>query len=442
MSSDKEKLFDRERKIKSKLVNTRKIIQNKFRKAYKNRVERERDLNEKYRPITNAIGKLAEKHEERIFDVSDEISHENSSDGESTQSDHFMDFDDLTEYEDIDPHIGKTGKIGRMRSEDESTRDAKRARMGRKHKIRDPRLQKKLAELEKVRRIRAQSKSMIKGAKSAKRRRGSDDEGEAYLSELDEDGDILIQSTGQGKKSCLNKSDMDRLADQARKKNNQKILQMRKVDRVRQESKEKSSIDAVGISSEDDSDDSSVIFVGESDRHPSEKRKAVSTYQQNKFIRQMPISLQRKYKALKYPGTKNVPKPIASSLSVLRPIRQSATPASSIPSLPAIDNPFLSAEDIVQRTLYPPESYTLQPIEPKKLRKKKKVVNDKKKEGGKIELDFIPYNEAIAYEFYDDPNELCDRLRLLIASRAAGNSNHGQEINSIVSELRELGIVI
>jgi hypothetical protein len=40
------------------------------------------------------------------------------------------------------------------------------------------------------------------------------------------------------------------------------------------------------------------------------------------------------------------------------------------------------------------------------------------------------------YEYWDDPNELVDRLRLLIASRDAGNSGHGNEILSIIEELR------
>lgn len=63
--------------------------------------------------------------------------------------------------------------------------------------------------------------------------------------------------------------------------------------------------------------------------------------------------------------------------------------------------------------------------------------------GKGIESDFIPYraNTNIVYEYFDDPNELCDRLRLLVSSKAAGNSNHTQEINSIVSELRELGLI-
>lgn len=75
---------------------------------------------------------------------------------------------------------------------------------------------------------------------------------------------------------------------------------------------------------------------------------------------------------------------------------------------------------------------------------KEKDKNEKKDEtkgGGSIEVDFIPYNENIVHEFYDDPNELCERLRLLIASRVAGNSNHMQEINSIIAELREADVI-
>lgn len=72
----------------------------------------------------------------------------------------------------------------------------------------------------------------------------------------------------------------------------------------------------------------------------------------------------------------------------------------------------------------------------------KSTNNDiERKSGSGIEMDFVPYNENVVYEFYDDPNELCERLRLLIASKAAGNSNHSQEINSIISELREAGVI-
>jgi hypothetical protein len=45
------------------------------------------------------------------------------------------------------------------------------------------------------------------------------------------------------------------------------------------------------------------------------------------------------------------------------------------------------------------------------------------------------------YEYWDDPNELVDRLRLLISSRDAGHSGHENEILSIIEELREAGLV-
>ncbi|XP_046737561.1 uncharacterized protein LOC124406252 [Diprion similis] len=45
------------------------------------------------------------------------------------------------------------------------------------------------------------------------------------------------------------------------------------------------------------------------------------------------------------------------------------------------------------------------------------------------------------YIFWDDANELVERLRLLTASQAAGNTSHNNEIMSILQELREAGII-
>lgn len=47
----------------------------------------------------------------------------------------------------------------------------------------------------------------------------------------------------------------------------------------------------------------------------------------------------------------------------------------------------------------------------------------------------------IDYVHWDDPNELVERLRLLIASEEAGHTGHTNEINSIIEELREANIV-
>lgn len=51
------------------------------------------------------------------------------------------------------------------------------------------------------------------------------------------------------------------------------------------------------------------------------------------------------------------------------------------------------------------------------------------------------YKSNTDYVYWDDPNELIERLKLIIASRNAGNSNHDNEIISIIEELKEAGII-
>lgn len=80
-------------------------------------------------------------------------------------------------------------------------------------------------------------------------------------------------------------------------------------------------------------------------------------------------------------------------------------------------------------------------MDDKKLMKKtsssKKLLN-----GQGLEKEFIPYTNNIVYEYYNDYNKLCERLKLLISSKLAGNSNHDQEINSIINELRTNNIIM
>lgn len=45
------------------------------------------------------------------------------------------------------------------------------------------------------------------------------------------------------------------------------------------------------------------------------------------------------------------------------------------------------------------------------------------------------------FAYWDDPNELIERLKLLVASKDAGNNNHDNEIISIIEELQEAGII-
>ena len=45
------------------------------------------------------------------------------------------------------------------------------------------------------------------------------------------------------------------------------------------------------------------------------------------------------------------------------------------------------------------------------------------------------------YVFWDDPNELINRLRLLLAELEAGNQSHTNEIHSVIEELKEAGYI-
>nr|XP_022910337.1 uncharacterized protein LOC111421419 [Onthophagus taurus] len=50
-------------------------------------------------------------------------------------------------------------------------------------------------------------------------------------------------------------------------------------------------------------------------------------------------------------------------------------------------------------------------------------------------------SNRIQYKYWDDVNELVDRLRLLHASYAAGNNSHRNEIAYIVEELKEINVI-
>lgn len=55
----------------------------------------------------------------------------------------------------------------------------------------------------------------------------------------------------------------------------------------------------------------------------------------------------------------------------------------------------------------------------------------------------MSYSENnLDYVYYDDPNELVERLKLLIASQSAGHTNHDNEIISILEELKEARIIL
>lgn len=62
--------------------------------------------------------------------------------------------------------------------------------------------------------------------------------------------------------------------------------------------------------------------------------------------------------------------------------------------------------------------------------------------GSGIETDFMTVNNNLVdYSYWDDPNELVERLRLLVSSSSAGHTGHNNEIISIIEELREANII-
>lgn len=66
---------------------------------------------------------------------------------------------------------------------------------------------------------------------------------------------------------------------------------------------------------------------------------------------------------------------------------------------------------------------------------------EKRGKGISLTLKTLQHRPTTDYVYWDDPNELVNRLRLLIASQNAGNSNHDNEIISIIEELTEAGII-
>ncbi|KNE88240.1 hypothetical protein PSTG_18364, partial [Puccinia striiformis f. sp. tritici PST-78] len=60
-----------------------------------------------------------------------------------------------------------------------------------------------------------------------------------------------------------------------------------------------------------------------------------------------------------------------------------------------------------------------------------------------LNLDKMKFNSMKCnYLYWDDPNELVERLRILLASTSAGHTNHNNEIISIIEELREANILV
>lgn len=82
-------------------------------------------------------------------------------------------------------------------------------------------------------------------------------------------------------------------------------------------------------------------------------------------------------------------------------------------------------------------------VEGSKLTKYKNVIAPISGTGISSTPMYMEVNDnKIDYIFWDDPNELVSRLKLLVASKQAGHTGHGNEINSLLEELREAEIIL
>lgn len=82
---------------------------------------------------------------------------------------------------------------------------------------------------------------------------------------------------------------------------------------------------------------------------------------------------------------------------------------------------------------------------PRKLQKSykyKHIISPIFKSGGGIEPKYMSVtSNKIDYTYWDNPNELVERLKLLVSSSSAGHTGHNNEIISIIEELREASLI-
>lgn len=76
--------------------------------------------------------------------------------------------------------------------------------------------------------------------------------------------------------------------------------------------------------------------------------------------------------------------------------------------------------------------------------KYKEIIQPLFKTGNGIQTEYMQLNKeskSSEYTYWDDPNELIERLHLLISSNSAGHNAHNNEIVSIIEELKEAYII-
>lgn len=487
MDQSAQKRLCKEKNVKAKLVQTRKVIQSKFQKAYKGRIQNERKLKEKYRPITSAIEKLHEQKGKKLAVPSIEKQSKRttypvvrgfdkrSGGGDSDDSSKPDDWNDRDTWQ-VSGSSNTFGNLKNAENWDEESlpSDDDDERVW-DTDIDDISARKKLHTSHHV-------SHKLPGLQFLHEYDDADGAGPSHASTfepMDYEEERMKRrnaeksGVGPGKRIRLSKPLVDKNS-LAKNRPKWQVRNIMKAREIRKSALQRAIAAAKErplpqIESDNESSSASTVYdlshdnrvshvvdlvssdgeegeeegetVQQSSLRTTEKRRKPQELHRNKKLFKVPTvgNIDRKLLA-KYGKTQRLPKKLLQKYRQ-RSFPSQQNPFNLEPPIPSISNPYLTKEQILYRGVNPPEPENMPVLDAPVKKNKKKKKKDDATTGSGIETEFIPYNENVAYEFYDNPNELCDRLRLLIASKAAGNTNHVQEINSLISELRESGYI-
>lgn len=483
------KRLNSKKSITAKLARTRKVIQNKFQKAFKQRISREKDLKDKYKPITSAIEKIVDPRggleklvEPHRFELPKRNSHFMSDDSNMpidslSSSEHIYDSLGESSGSDMDNYLGPfTDDWTDSENDDEHNSDMEVDPQGpgpsniNKRKLGDnddavdvPGVASEIEnDVEPNKRVKNKNDTQktavipkqriptkvrrkqpaIKKKVRVLRPRTEDDLNADQISSYSEEDDDVLVTTDNRKKRKMVKSVVKAKDKLSQKNKHFKARDLQMARDIREDAKKRAAHlkDVGGIDVIEISDDENVGIIEGRTKPVKRKSYAVEPILEPRKHMSIPLnSADQKRKFLNYGGIKKVPEHFLAK-NRFRAKTKQKTPY-HIQKVPSIDAPYLTLGHVIHRKYIPPVPDRTKPLV-MIVKDKSQTSTKKTKGGGSIETDFIPYNENVTYEYYDNPNELCDRLRLLTASRAAGNSNHAQEINSIIDELRESGYVV
>lgn len=391
-------MSNKEKQLKTQLVRTRTIIANKFRKLRRNQVLRDNELHERYAPITNSI--------KQLIDTKESISKENN------LSDQENEFDE---------------KYNLMKFEYDDQDD-------------DKKIEVNVKEEEKLIDSNPQSKSSKRDVDTDTVKKINNGKERFYAShnivgEHAFHSPNRVRDKNRAKVVSQRKKHRSNITDVLRESNSVNIEDKNDLGECSTKPKKKQN----GISHKADQS----IFLSNIDRfnQPRRKREILSPEDYDAMGNYLgPVKpKRRKIERIKMDQPKRR-KHIKKNRKVLmKPDDIHKEHVRTKKSRKVVISPDDFDEEGYYRGVVAAKRRKVEiPIDNLKMvsRPKKRVRSRKC-----LEKKFIPYTENIVYEYYDDPNEIVNRLKLLMSSKNAGNSNHDQEINSIVEELRERHII-